>query len=278
MVDQMVKLVTAAGRPTGGSGRTIGGLRATFEQLLRGETQLALLPYGVPRGKGFAASTGTTPEVGVADRFDLPSKVRDFDARPFLSDRVLAAFTDPSSCLRDDILDADLPRGGGTTTDEELLKLAARWEGINRVLVVPATAVDSRDQAGVFGVLKKEGETAIRQIINRKTRNAREYPLKGRSLAMPHAVLLCLLPLERKYCARASLDDLSNYFHAFAVTDQKAKSNVIGGVFRAGQVAQYCASARSFPPPLPVRLCFRGLSMGDLSDLASRMGIFSVID
>ena len=85
----------------------------------------------------------------------------------------------------------------------------------------------------------------------------------GRSLAMPHGVLLCQLPLEKDRVARASLDDLSNFFHAFAVTDAKARGNVVGGTYSAGEVASVSSQGHKFAPDAKVRLCFKGLSMGD---------------
>jgi len=144
-----------------------------------------------------------------------------------------------------------------------MLRLAGRWDKIGRLLVVAQGDVDPADVSGVFGVLKKEGDERIRQIINRKRRNAREYPLEGRSLGMPHGILLCQLPLEKDRVARASLDDLSSFFHAFAVTDAKARGNVVGGAYSAGEVASVSSQGHKFAPDARVRLCLKGLSMGD---------------
>lgn len=90
----------------------------------------------------------------------------------------------------------------------------------------------------------------------------RELGLRGASKGMPHAVLRCLLPLERPRVSLASVDDLSNYFHCVLAPDEQAESNKVGGVYIGHEVASLRAR-QGFPPQARVRLCFEGLSMND---------------
>ena len=186
LVEQVVAHAETIGRLSNSRGRTIESLEETFTGIAE-LCSTVTLDYGAPR-KGLRAvrSAPANAQPGLAHLFDLPDKVTDFNAGPFLSERSRVAFETPDAYLRDPVDVGDLPKSTGTTTRDEMLRLAGRWDKIGRLLVVAADDVDPADVSGVFGVLKKEGDERIRQIINRKRRNAREYHLERRSLAMPH--------------------------------------------------------------------------------------------
>ena len=84
--EHLCSLVLAAGRSAEDSGRTIKAIRENFGALQDAVAQATTsLPYAKQRaGKRLRASefTGTGPETGVAENFDLPAVVRDFDACP----------------------------------------------------------------------------------------------------------------------------------------------------------------------------------------------------
>ena len=63
--------------------------------------------------------------------------------------------------------------------------------------------------------------------------------------------------------ALGSLDDLSNYFHYFKASSEKARSNPIGKPWRAGRLKYLRAHGGRFRDDEMVRCCYQGLSMGD---------------
>ena len=130
MVDFLMEVASAVGRPTSeGSGRTVQRIDGGLESLQASLEDLSCVPYARPRcGRRLAAECTTEVLEGIAEKFDLPEHIFEFDARPFLQERTREAFWDPASMLRDDADEVELPRVTGTTSPEELLKLAGRWE------------------------------------------------------------------------------------------------------------------------------------------------------
>lgn len=213
----------------GDGGRTIHRTEARLEDIAQQVAVLACVPFSRVRveSRRSGEQGSTAVEEGVAKQFDLPDHTTDFGPRPYLSRRTAEAHLFPDRWLREEEDEVPLPRVHHTTGRRELLRLAERWDRINRLLVVRAADADARDCPEVFGVLKKQGDDGakvIRHIFHRKRRNLRESLLHGATLGMPHASrgALVPLPLERSKEAVASVDDLSNYFHWFSTSEDKA--------------------------------------------------------
>ena len=138
MTDFLFGLLGAVGRPSvDGSGRTITRIASSIAALSRTIADLQCVPYARLREGGRAATTEVSTPVaeGIANLFDLPAAVTNFDARPFLCDRSRRAFWHPDAELRYDADTMPLPKVTGTTSRSELLLLAGRWDKIGRLLV-----------------------------------------------------------------------------------------------------------------------------------------------
>ena len=112
----MANVLSIPGRLSNSSGRTLATLTETFAGIA-GLCTAMQLNYGEPRRgrRSDDGPRGTTPEAGRADLFDLPDKVTDFDAAPFLCEASRTAFETPDAFLKDDADVGALPRSTGTT-------------------------------------------------------------------------------------------------------------------------------------------------------------------
>ena len=107
-----------------------------------------------------------------------------------------------------------------------------------------------------------------RQILHRKRRNRRERHLVGASRELPHGVLLCQLPLEDRFICVRSVDDVKDFYHAYSVTEARARSSPVGKPWRVPELAhlhscQEALAAGRISPDDKVVCCFKGLGMGD---------------
>ena len=117
-----------------------------------------------PLGRGAAACANSRPHPLVASRIDLPTSIRPFDPAPFLSGPSQVVLTDPDQSLLPMDLRPTPPPPGRLASREELLKLAARWDSIDKLALLKIDEVNPDDIADVFPVFKSE--THDRQIID----------------------------------------------------------------------------------------------------------------
>ena len=263
----MVRSMRRLAADAAGSGQSLNSIADRVEKLKQEVGELSCVPYSRPRcGELRWGGSHTLTETGVADQFDFPATVRDFDPAPYLSARARRAYEDPDSFLKEEALQQSVPPVSGTTTRAELLRLLGRWDAVGRLGLYPEREINDADTAEVFGVLKREAADGmpkvIRQIIHRRRCNVREWPLAGYSRKLPHAVLMCLLPLEQDKVAAASVDDLCNYFHYFVATEAKARSNPIGRPWRGRQLEHLAAHGKRFRPDELVRACYKACPWG----------------
>jgi hypothetical protein len=112
----------------------------------------------------------------------------------------------------------------------------------------------------------------MRQILNRMRRNARER--RGQHVTQwgPRGSMLTQIPMRRHLLLEGSLDDCERMFHAFTATLERARSNPRSFKLRPEEVMHFRAFAeiddewprrRAERSLQPVRICFRGLGMGD---------------
>ena len=202
----------------------------------------------------------------VAERLSLPDSVRDFDPTPYLSPIFERLFLNPDLFLKSA---EEMPppiKIRGTASRHELLKVFGRWDLLNRLFICKSSAVDEADRCELFAVAKDDSKD--RQILHRKRRNLREKHVVGASRDLPHAVLLCQLPLKINQIAVCSVDDVKDFYHAYAASEARAKSSPVGPFFRFQEVSHLKACQEAvlsgrISSGDKVACCFKGLGMGD---------------
>ncbi|CAE8613498.1 unnamed protein product [Polarella glacialis] len=196
--------------------------------------------------------------LGIAERVGLPEKVTPFDPRPSLNGEEKEAYEEPDLLLSTEENfeeETEVPfKISYSFKPWEMLKLFRRWDSVDRFAHFPAEECFEKDRADVFVVPK--GPDEDRQIIDRRLRNRR-------SRSMAHACPLCQLPLGKKKVALLSLDDLEHYYHKFAVSKQRSRSNPIGKPMKALHFAGFKALPPGTAPDALLQPCWDGLPMGD---------------
>ena len=233
--------------------------------------KLDALPYAAqskrfaqPSGAEAFAATKALPVV--AERLSLPSRVSNFDPRPFLSPEFREIYDNPQSILK---AESDMPppiHVRGTASRSELLKVFERWDVIERLYICKSSEVSLLDRCEIFAVAKDLEKD--RQILHRKRRNQREYHREGASRNLPHGVLLCQLHLCPDEVAVCSVDDVRDFYHAYEASEERARSSPVGPVLRFGEVKHLKAcrqalEAGRIEPSDELVACFKGLGMGD---------------
>ena len=233
--------------------------------------KLDALPYAAqtkrfaqPSGAEAFAATKALPVV--AERLSLPSRVSNFDPRPFLSAEFREIYDNPQSILK---AEDDMPPPihiRGTASRSELLKVFERWDVIERLYICKSSEVSPLDRCEIFAVAKDLEKD--RQILHRKRRNQREYHQEGASRNLPHGVLLCQLHLSSDEVAVCSVDDVRDFYHAYEASEERAKSSPVGPTLRFGEVKHLKACQRALEagridPSDELVACFKGLGMGD---------------
>ena len=252
------------------------GLRlpATSDRLGQLREQLVAfgdLPYssgtrGFEVRGGDEAFTATQALPVIAERLSLPEEVCDFDPTPFLSPTFRQIFEDPDLFLKSSEEMPEPIKIRGTASRSELLKVLSRWDRLGRLYICSSRDVSVEDWCELFAVAKDCDRD--RQILHRKRRNRRERLIVGASKDLPHGVLLCQLPLGQDFISACSVDDVQDFYHAYSATEARAKSSLVGPLFRQAEVAhlkafQQAKSAGRISPQDRVACCFRGLGMGD---------------
>ena len=136
-----------------------------------------------------------------------------------------------------------------------------------------ALALESEVELGLvsnlFCLEKPDGE--LRQIIDRRPRNAIESPPPKDTPKMGHASVFLGLLVPKQGCIRLCVDDLRNYYHEFQVSSERALSTPVGPLWFArdflGSKALAALQLRRpdvrINPSARVYTCFAGLAMGD---------------
>ena len=252
-----------------GCGLRLPATSDRLSQLREQLKQVESIPYATER-RSFqlrdGSFTATQALPVVADRLSLPERVRDFNPLPFLSPVFQRIYEDPEKFLKSPEEMPDPIRIRGTASRSELLKVFSRWDTLGRLCVCRDSEVSVEDRCELFAVAKDEGRD--RQILHRKKRNLRERHIVGASRDLPHGVLLCQLPLEDRFVLVSSVDDVRDCYHAYSVSEARAKSSPVGPFLRPSEVAHLKAYHTAVAEGRVragdrVACCFRGLGMGD---------------
>ena len=251
-------------------GQRLPALDARLEELHNQLLHAHLVPYSRLRQCGSRRQAGrrpTTVQPVVASRASLPEEVVDFDAVPFLSPESAKGFLNPEHLLDRGRDDEKLDSGGVKTSRGELRSLLLRWDKINRLVLALPEEVADGDTAPVFFVPKDEDRD--RQILDRRSRNARERRVLSATPTMPQCQLLARLHLPSQQCLLGSCDDLQDFYHCFKVSRGRALSTPVGPAWRLADFEGTQAAAEllrlhpTLAPTTLVRAAYAGLSMGD---------------
>ena len=141
-------------------------------------------------------------------------------------------------------------------TKEHQLELYRKWDAVDSLFLLPASASEFRYRCGLFAVYKDD--KVDRQILNPIPENSRSFSVADSTLSLAHACLLCQLYLPAEENLVIGSDDLKDFYHNFYVTDAHASRNHIHGVFPGSLFRGW----RAYKPELdsvPVVGCFRTL-------------------
>ncbi|CAE7232920.1 unnamed protein product [Symbiodinium sp. CCMP2456] len=212
-------------------GTKIQGVNEELSGLECEVESLAELVYGGARVngpvQGSAASSQVVP--AIASQVAFPDKLRGFDPGPYLNTAFRQAFECPNSLL--------MEQGAGsepmpiTSSHTELWHLMWRWDKEGRLCLALEEECDPRHVCNLFCLQKPDGE--LRQIIDRRPRNAAERgpPADAPKMGHPSSFLGLVVPVEG--CLRGCMDDLRNFYHEFSVPLERALSAAVGPLWRA---------------------------------------------
>mmetsp|Transcript_101697 Transcript_101697/g.326733 ORF Transcript_101697/g.326733 Transcript_101697/m.326733 type:complete len:251 (-) Transcript_101697:568-1320(-) len=195
---------------------------------------LAVVPYARMRGQattGAEGHFGNECKMGTsnfstvmplrADRLSLPKVVQNFDPVPYLSPVAAEVFENPDKYLVEKDEEKKVVVMPRQYDPDEMAKVFARWDAIDRLWLDDPENVDPRDRTELFPILKDAD--ADRHILDRRRRNARERRVLFHSRLVPHAALLTALPLRKNMVAFGSLEDLESFFMQFKGTVARAR-------------------------------------------------------
>ena len=243
-------------------------LEVLREQLVQ---EMNSVPYANVEKKfhedGLTSDFSTTTALPViADRLSLPAEVKDFDPCPYLSPLFRQIYETPDDFLLPPEEQPLAVKAKGTASRKELVRVFQRWDQLNRLHVCKSDEVSIHDRCELFAVFKDDEKD--RQILHRKKRNKREHHHQGASKDLPHAVMLCQLPLEDRYVAASSVDDVKDFYHAYAASEARARSSPVGPSFHFAEISHLKACQDALREGKirkgdMLACCFQGLGMGD---------------
>ena len=184
-----------------------------------------------------------------------------FDPVPYLTDPVVRkAYLDPNT-LRKPIADWPKCRPAHVNCSrQQLLKLAAKWDDVGALRIVPAEQVNESELVGLFAIPKDR--EFDRLIIDPTTINSRCQGYSNFTRLLAPGALLTQLHLDDGEVARFSADDLTEIYYTYVVSDERSKRNALRMKFDASEVRHF----KAFQPGLHVGsvfLCLATLGMGD---------------
>ena len=252
-----------------GCGSKINDLCVDLESFERTLDSFRDLVYGAAKFSTSCKSDGASTQVvpTVASKVAFPEQLRGFDPRPFLSEEFRVAFEQPDLLLKEQVLREVPPPI--TSSHTELWHLMWRWDAVDRLCLALETECNPEHACNLFCLAKPDGE--LRQIIDRRPRNAAELGPPPSAPKMGHASSFLGIIVPREGCLRGCVDDLRNFYHEFSVPLERALSTPVGPRWKLQQFAGSRALQRlerRHPGVTKdgtrwVRACFAGLSMGD---------------
>ena len=151
-----------------------------------------------------------------------------------------------------------------------LKALGHRWDKVGRLFLATPNEINEADRCNLFCISKPDVE--LRQIIDRRPRNARERPPPSHAPKMGHPSTFLGIIIPPSHDLKGNLDDLRNFYHEFKVSDSRSLSTPVGPTWTLkeweGTAAHKILISRlggkkELKPTSPIYACFAGLSMGD---------------
>ena len=99
-------------------------------------------------------------------------------------------------------------------TSRGILGYLRQWDDHRRLLLVPPGKVPRDGWGELFEVIKDDDATRL--VFNRIPRNGKELHLVGAASSTPAGHALCDIVVPPRCAIRLNIDDLSDYFRAWA--------------------------------------------------------------
>ena len=154
------------------------------------------------------------------------------------------------------------------------MKIIKKLDDHGLIRLMPAEESAKEYRSAIGGVRKDE--LRDRLIMIRMPENSREQCPQEFSKQLAHGTMLAEMQLRPNEVAEASVDDLRDFFHSFAITPERCATNALQGAYD-GEVFR---GWRCFEPGLSgqsVVCCLNTLAMGDGSAVeiaqASHLGL-----
>ena len=243
------------GRPAIPTHQDLPGSKAECEAPCRGKTvHPGYAPVRAELPKGMSCK----PVVAERIKWTLGPT---FDPTPYLTDPIVkSVFADPDSLRLSPELWPQLPRAKVHGGRAELLKLAAKWDAVQALRLVPVSEVDPSETVGAFCVPKNSSHDRL--ILNPTTINGRSQKYSNFTKLLTPGSIACSVHLEPHECLRICADDLSEMYYTFQVPYRRARRNTLSPVFQPHEVEHF----KAFDPTrhnTPVHLALSSLAMGD---------------
>ena len=199
-----------------------------------------------------------------ADRLKFEAVPAFFDPVPHLSPFEAAAFLEPRLLEYPSLPTGKpvpgIPRQAGDKS--EVLKLFEKWDKTGRLAVFPAADIRPDQRLKLKSVAKSE--TKDRMIANRQRRNCIEHSLKGKSAGIPGGYAFAEIVLGPSEVLELWASDLSDFYHGFWISEDRARTNCIALEFQASEMSHLAAIKKlKLPPETRVVGALKTLPMGD---------------
>ncbi len=185
-----------------------------------------------------------------------------FDPRPYLDERGRNVFEHPLQCSLDpSTYDGGIPHVKMHCSREAKIKLFELLDSSKRLSLHRPENVRSKFCSGMFAVLKSLDKDRL--IMDSRPPNALEVPLQRwiRSLATGESLIQ--ISLSSDEVIRCSGNDVRDYYHMFAVSEERCRRNVLAGPVSAGEVRHLSCFKSEFEEAEVLWGGLATLAMGD---------------
>ena len=198
----------------------------------------------------------------VADRLRFVG-TPSFEASPFLDSHSRAVFERPLDFARHVPDEERVPFTQVRCGRPAAIKLLELLDGCDRLSLMPSAQVRLRLLNGLFTVPKSLDRD--RMVLDARAANQAEQPQQPWIRSLASLEQLQWLHLDEHENLTASTDDLREYYHAFAVSPQRAARNALAIRLSPREVAHLrCFTADLWKHP-SLHPCLKTMAMGDCS-------------
>ena len=187
----------------------------------------------------------------------------DFDPSPYLDPRGRAVFQDPLSCRMEasDYRGPSPPRLRVHASNSQKLKLFELLDASGRLGAHRVHEVEGRFGSGLFAVVKDLSKDRL--ILDSRGANLLERPAQRWIKTLATGDALVKLLLGDHLVARASGNDLRDFYYLFKVSERRSARNYLSGVIPAAKISHLKALQQKGFHDGQVVVSLRTLAMGD---------------